>query len=52
MTFSLFVMTSLPVVKMTILYRHAKHARYRQNDDTYNNTSNEQVKKQIGKEIF
>ena len=41
----------LPVIKKTIGCRHAKHAGYRQNDDTYN-TSKERLKNRVEGEIF
>ena len=41
----------LPIVKKTIGCRHIKHARYRQNDDTFN-TSNERLKNRLDIEIF
>ena len=41
----------LPVIKKTTGYRHAKHAGYRQNDDTYN-TSKERLKNIVEIETF
>jgi len=41
----------LPVIKKTIGYRHAKHTRCRQNDDTYN-TSKERLKNKVGDVLF
>jgi len=41
----------LPIIKKTTGYSHAKHAGYRQNNDTYN-TIKERLKNKVGIEIF
>ena len=50
-TYTMLGTALLPIVKMKTRYRHAKHTRYRQNDDTYN-TSKERLKNIVGIEIF